>query len=249
MLKPAVDVDDPSTWPVAVAEWVDEWAERKRGTTEYTCDLRLIDQEAEFLKLFEGYLVRAYHCTRLLDHERAMILEHGLRPLSAELVTERIRRAHEAGAISDDERATFETGHQFVAKGWEERIPGTENQVCLLISREVLDNHAHGCEPLLSTWGGEALYFPIEANKKHSARLRLLGRASIVVADLDLSVSRYGKHRISAGLSAAFVGKKLGLLDQGVEIFYKAPVPAENIGAIWQPGDPGYDRHKKLPRR
>jgi hypothetical protein len=243
-----VDVDEPATWPAPIAEWVDEWAERRRGSTEYTCDLRLHDQEAEFLDLFDGYLVRTYHCTRLLNHERTMILEQGLRPLSAELVMERIHRAHEAGAISDAERATYESGHQFVAKGWEERVRCTEKQVCLLISREIFDHMAHGCEPLLSTWGGEAIYFPIEANKEHSERLRLIGRPSIVVSDLDLSVNVYGKHHISAGLSVAFVGKKLDLLAQGVEIFYKAPVPAENIAAIWHPGDPGYDRHKKLPR-
>jgi len=31
-------------------------------------------------------------------------------------------------------------------------------------------------------------------------------------------------------------------------VFMSGPVPAEDIVAIWRPGDPDYDRHPTLPR-
>lgn len=233
-------------------EWVAEWAEDRRGTTEYTSDLKIYDDET-LLGLLDGHVLRAYHCTRLLDHERAMIFDQGLRPLNAELVMERIRRAHEAGAITDSARQAFEYGHQFVLKGWEERVKCTEKQVCLLFSREIFEHDAHGVEPLLSTWGGEAIYFPIDAeygeHSEHGKRIRTMGRPSIVVADIDLSARPFGtKHYIAPSLGSCFVGMHLGLEDAGAEIMYKAPVPTANIVDIWHPGALDYDRHTRLPQ-
>ncbi len=249
----AVDVDDPSTWPAPVREWVTERADAHRGTTEYTSDLKIYEDQ-DLLGLLQGHLLRAYHCTRLLDHERTMILDQGLRPLNAELVTERIRRAHEADAITDRERQAFEAGHQFVIKGWEERVRITERQVCLVFSSKIFDEHVHGIEPFLSTWGGEAIYFGVDAEfgeaSEHGKRIRTIGRPSIVVADVDLSARPFGaEHYIAPSLGACFVGIHLGLKDAGAEIFYRAPVPAANIVDIWHPGAPGYDRHVRLPQR
>lgn len=80
---PPVDVDDPTTWPAEVYECVSAWAERCRGTTKYTTDLALpLELAGPFRNLLTGYLHRAYHYTRLLPHERAMVLNAGLRPLS-----------------------------------------------------------------------------------------------------------------------------------------------------------------------
>ena len=239
-----VDVDDESTWPEQLVKWVDEWAEIRRGTTNYTEDLKIFEDET-VLSLLAGHTIRAYHCTRLLDHERETVREQGLRRLDAALVMERIRRAHEVGAITDAERAAFETGHQFALTSprWKQRVEYTQNQVCLVLSRVILDD-AHGVDPLLSTWGGEAIYFPLD--KKHGERLRSMGRPSIVVANLDLSVP--GDHDIRPQLGSCLVGLRLTLNRGGSDVHYKAPVPPENIEAIWHPGDPDYDRHGELPR-
>jgi hypothetical protein len=32
-------------------------------------------------------------------------------------------------------------------------------------------------------------------------------------------------------------------------MFHRAPIPPEYIEAIWQPGDPKYDRYTKLPKK
>lgn len=237
---------------MSVREWVAERAEDRRDTTMYTSDLKIYEDET-LLGLLDGYVVRAYHCTRLLDHERTMIIEQGLRPLDAELVMERIRRAHEAGAISDTERQAFESGHQFVLKGWEERVKHTEKQVCLLFSRTIFEHDWHGVEPLLSTWGGEAIYFGVDAeygeHSEHGKRIRTMGKPSIVVTDIDLSARPFGtKHYILPSLGSCLVGIHLGLKDACAEILYKAPVPAANVVDIWHPGSADYDRHTRLPR-
>lgn len=88
-MKSPVDVDDRTTWPPQVSEIVDQWAKQYKGTTKYTSDLAL-PLEDEFRELLSGRLLRAYHCTRLLPHEVRMVRETGLRPLSADLLCERI---------------------------------------------------------------------------------------------------------------------------------------------------------------
>src|SRR3954470_17110557 len=98
VMKGVVDVDDAATWPAVLCERVDEWVERKRCKTKRTCDLHIHEDEA-LVGMLDGYLVRAFHCTRLLDHERVMIREQGLRALSPDLVLERIHRAHGVGAL------------------------------------------------------------------------------------------------------------------------------------------------------
>jgi hypothetical protein len=90
-LEKIIDVDDPTTWPSQIYRITSQWAERLSGTTIYTSDLQLsLDLVETFRELFIGYFVRAYHYTRLLDHEQTMVLSQGLRPLSAEFLFDRI---------------------------------------------------------------------------------------------------------------------------------------------------------------
>lgn len=242
------DLDDESTWPAELIEWADAWAGRKRGVTA-TRDLGIYEDE-RVIELLDGRLVRAYHCTRLLDHERDMFFEQGLRPLSRELVVERIRRAHEVGAITDAERELLDGGHQFASQEREASRPDTVDQVCVLPSQRVFQNEPYLVTSLLATWGGEAIYNFLEANhEEETAKIRAMGRPSIVVANLDLAQPAIrDDHFITTQLGCSIVGRRLGLASGGGEIFYRGPVPAANIAAIWHPGDREYDQHKKLPR-
>src|ERR1051325_3573481 len=100
-----VDVDDPASWPTRLRAFVENQAESLRGTTETTADLRPTDEAQRAVHgLLAGCLVRAYHATRLLEHEVASIRDNGLRLLSADLVAERIHRAHQVGAITESQR-------------------------------------------------------------------------------------------------------------------------------------------------
>lgn len=240
-----VEVDDVATWPPEVVKWIDDHAAELRGTAEYTCDLRIEDED-DLQQLVSAHFVRAYHCTRLLDHEREMIIEQGLRCLEPDLVAERIRRAYEVGVLTDAERAVFDAGHQFADPRWSSRVPHTEGQVCLIVPRQAFDNNASGCNPLLSIWGGEAISFPLE---QQVARLHSLSRPSIVVAILDFLVGPTRRHQCFPSLANCMVGVRLGFQDVSSDVFYRAPVPSANIERILHPGDAAYDRHRKLPRR
>lgn len=49
-------------------------------------------------------------------------------------------------------------------------------------------------------------------------------------------------------LHKAFVGRLLNLEDQGASVHYRSAVPSDQVVAIWQPGDPEYDRHVDLSK-
>jgi hypothetical protein len=214
-----VDVDDISTWPAHVSEYVDHWANRLRGTTEYTCSLEIpLEQESKFCRMLDGYLVRAYHCTRLLDHECESILKHGLRVLSVDLMVDRIRAACDVGAITDAEYERYLASHALAVSCDKHGVANRINRVCLIFSRTVLDHSATGVKDLLDTWGGEALYSYLPGGGRRSGdreRLQEIGHASIVVAHLDVA-ARIDLHRpkcdfITPGLDRCFVGAALGL--------------------------------------
>jgi len=157
-IRPIVDVDDRGSWPAHVNMYAEQWAERLRGTTKYTGSLDIpLEQEGKFCQMFEGYLVRAYHCTRLMDQERDGIYAHGLRIFTADLMTDRIKAAHAAGEITAAECERYLRSHAFASvdrdKHCDENRAG---QVCLIVSRTILDHLASGVTDLLDTWGGRA---------------------------------------------------------------------------------------------
>ncbi|MEQ1735324.1 MAG: hypothetical protein ABL886_02695 [Rhodoglobus sp.] len=247
--RAVVDVDDPSTWPPHVARWVEGWADELRGTTRCAYDLKIpFEEQDAFLALFDGLLVRAYHCTRLLDHERAMILTQGLRPLSSELVVERIRAAYAVGALSKRQRDELEQGHVLVnpAPHWRDQREHREGKVCLILGRECFDSAPSGVNPLLTLWGGEAVSFPMEATM--TRRRRSPGIPSIVVAHVDVAASPK-RDPFTPPLACSFVGAQLGLEDVSCELHHRGPVLPSCIERVLQPGHQDYDRHRQLPKR
>jgi len=224
---PIVDVDNPTTWPTPIYKTISEWAERCNGATNYTVDLPLsLDDEKPFRELFAGYLLRAYHYTRLLKHERAMVLSMGLCPLSAELLSDRIESACKVGAISGAEAAEFHQAHVF-ANGEQQ---GREGQVCLSLSRRVFERDMEACRPLLETWGGEGMYRSSGAASQRE-RLKTLGSPTIVVALIEFGDSA-SNHLVFPALHKVFVGAFLGLFDVGADVFYRAAVPPKHIESV-----------------
>ena len=246
-MSPDIDVDDAATWPTTIAAFVAAWASKLSGSTEYTGCLSIPSEaDAEFRTLLAGCRVRAYHCTRLLDHERDAIIQHGMRPLTAELVNDRIRGAHAVGAITEPERDRYYNNHVFAIDPRYGAARGRDNRVCLFVSHTVLKTATtHGLGGMLDTWGGEALVSGLGWNSDDRERLKKIGRASIVVANLDLASTGF----VHPALSRTFVGAALKLDDVGSELQHMAPIPADDIEAIWHPGDPEYDRYGNLPRQ
>jgi hypothetical protein len=213
-----------------------------RGITPYVSDLPLpFELEDEFQHGLAGHLLRAYHATRLLPHEVEMIREQGLRLLTEELVLDRVDAAWRHSFVSDEEAEVLRSSHVFAHRG---QAWNRANQICLLLSTNSMENRGKGIQWLLRTWGGEAVQ--MSSGHEHlSERVNQLGNPAIVVADLDLNDGE--KHALFPGLHKAFVGRMIGLEGIDADIFYRSPIPPDRIAAIWQPGDPEYDRYAGLP--
>ncbi len=236
MAKP-IDVDDSTTWPNEVSTLVNQWADHCCGTTEYTGDLPLDDDaEGQLLNAFGGRPLRARHCTRLLQHEVQMIRVRGLRPLSLELIRDRIDNAHRASCISADDAENLHAAHVFATGEQRHR----EGQICLVVSRRIFQHDLHGCLPLLVTWGGEAIYRSSGEMPEH---LKEIGVPTVVVSLLDID----GPHSFYSSLPKVFVGAALGLDDAYADVFYRSPIPPSRIEDILQPGNLEYDQLGSMP--
>lgn len=118
-----VDVDNPETWPPQIHYMASTWAKQCAGRTRYTNDLPLaLELEAPFRQELAGHLVRAYHYTRLLPHEKRMIEAQGLRMLTASLLEERIEAAAATGAMTSVEARRFHAAHVFAAGEEQHRV-------------------------------------------------------------------------------------------------------------------------------
>jgi len=103
---PVVDVDDPTTWPQPLAAFVQQRVEESElEELDLYVDLPLHELEAEARRMLAGCLVRARHCTRLLDHEAEAIRSQGLRPLDLALVRERLDQVFERGLLTEEQHA------------------------------------------------------------------------------------------------------------------------------------------------
>lgn len=238
-----IDLDDKGTWPSSVVAVVEEYAERLRGSTKYTPDLDIdSDDERRMDAVLRGHRLLVYHCTRLLPHENGMIRTAGLRLLTHELVRDRIDQAHAHAHITDDEREAFHDSHVFAAGGHRNR----ENGASVIVGTWPFHGRPHACNPLLSIWGGEAMY--MSGERINEQRLRQLGRPSIVVAQLLFDPpERIASY--SRTLLRAFVGTRLGLEEPSTQLHLREPLLPEEIADVWHPGDPNYDRFPGLPQR
>lgn len=238
-----VEVDDPGTWPTAVAEFVTgcEVELRGLGLTPAELVVRADVYDERLAHLLAGHRLRAYHCARLLEHEVAGIRSQGLRPLSAELVADKLEGAVRCGAITADERASLHEHRRLDGPGLV-----VEGRVCLALSTVDFGLAAHFFNPLLSCWGGEAIYAAHESGATGLAgKLRRLGRPSIVVAQLKASAIA-----ATPCLAGPFVAVVAGwpAEEHGADIAYTGPVPPEFVEDVWHPGDAEYDRFPDLTR-
>ncbi len=238
-----VDLDDPTTWPSPAYVAANRWAKRLRGTTEYVTDLNLAtEDEDSFRALLRGHPLRAFHATRLLDHEVEGIRDQGLLVASQDLVRARLSAAYEAGALDDELRRLLLTSNVFHEGDARYR----SGQVCLILGRRTFDHSPHGVGPLMSEWGGELITMS-RGGAVLRPRLRRLGTPAIVVVRVELSES-WRIHSCFPSLHKLFVGRLLELQELGADVFLRRPVPSKDVLDIWQPGHPDFDLHPHIPR-
>ena len=218
-----IDVDNPETWPPQIHYMTSAWAKQCAGRTRYTNDLPLaLELEVPFRKELAGHLVRAYHYTKLLPHEKQMIQRQGLRMLTASLLDERIEAGVVAGTISPEEASGLRASHVFAAGEEQHR----EGQICLVLSHRLFKRDPGACLPLLESWGGEGLYMS-SLSMPFRSRLEEIGTPTRVTALVALEDSN--KHQIYPSLHKLFVGSLLRLDYLGADVFYRSPIPPEHI--------------------
>jgi hypothetical protein len=239
---PVVDVGDRTTWPADVIEWVAEMAEPLRDTTEYISDLQIYgDEQDQLLALLGGTQLRAYHCTRLLQHEVDRIRTEGLRALDNELVTTRIDDALASGHLSVEQAKMLHANTVFARREHRYR----QGAICAVLCRADLDHGAWGLWRLLGTWGGEGIYAELGEGEARES-LTTIGTPMIVVFRFTPRTRAQARDLYAPDLAKLFVGVHLELPEPGGEVHFRSSVPAGDIEALWQPGDADYDRHRDL---
>ncbi len=230
-----LDLDDQSSWGPAIREIIGEHQsrlERRAGTARERAAEDLMDEAAR------GRRLRAYHCTRLLPHERIRIREHGLQLLTKDLMTERIESAVDHGHIDHDERLAFHRSHAFATGDHQHR----EGCTYLILGTAAFAETPWRVNQLLSRWGGEAMYQSGSAVRRD--RLEQLGQPTIVVVEVVYRPEQYERH--SRDLLEPFLRADLGQEEAFTELRSLEPIPAEAIIETWTPGDSSYDQFAGL---
>jgi hypothetical protein len=233
-----VDIDDVGTWPPHIRVFSEKWASALQGTTRFAADLKLpAAEQALFEAMISSLPLRAFHCTRLLDEEAAAIRRQGLVPLSEAFVASRIRNACAAGHLTAAEHDTLMSASVFAAGN----LTGRPGQVCAVVGRTIFDEDPGAVGTLLGLWGGEAIYWAHEGTAL-AARLRAMGKPSVVVVNLRPAVSSRAPF-FAPPPAKLFVGHLLRLTGTYGDVHCYGPVMPEDIIDIWQPGHRDYDRH------
>jgi hypothetical protein len=175
-----VDYDHPESWPPTVITLLDEhldllddWATTRRFATGFQYD-RVVERLGELLRPHD---VLAWHCSRLMVHERVSILAEGMDLPSADSLMRRIDAAVSSGAFTSEIAAQFRLRHQA-------HSPTRAGRIWFLFTRPCNDD---GVEDFLRFWGGEALYAAIDRDPDLGPVLRSVGVSSVVEAAIPFT--------------------------------------------------------------
>ncbi|OIQ94658.1 hypothetical protein GALL_233160 [mine drainage metagenome] len=241
-MSTVIELDDPTTWPTGLRSAVARTVTDARRAEPFPSDLHLTDTELWNIRdALDGHRVLLFHAARLLPGEIEDILAGGLQMLDERLIERKITEAASRDYITDSQ------ARMLIA----ERAPldGSAGrraaQVCAIPSLRALDYGVHGVLPLMTQWGGEAIYRAHERDAL-GPLLRSLGQPAIVAFSApalratDLWFPR---------LEAVVVSISLGLVDANADVFLRSAVPASDIRGVWLLGMPEYDAHPILPRQ
>lgn len=236
-----IDIDAPATWPSRLRSIATRTATAMREQAgRHTSDLALPATFASDINAeLHGATIRAFHCTRLLDPESAALRQEGLRASSDSLMRSKLHAAVAAGAIT-----RWQADQLHADSPLHRQRRNREHLLCAVTTRRTLDEEADGLDLLLTHWGGEIIYF-WQRNEALIARLRSIGKPSIVVVDL-----KPGRPQDlwSPDPAALIVGRVLGSVNACGDVHYRlTPGTSVPVVDIWQPGNNDYDRHKQLP--
>jgi len=202
---PAVDVESRRTWPKSL-----------RAALEAN-DCRRADE------ILAGEKILGFHCTKLLSHERAEILDGGLQPLSPELAEKRVQSARRLNHLSQtvaDRLLRVNAAGDAYRRG-----------MIWFVFRRSLLRRKSGVWSLLCCWGGEAIYGLHTGDPDVGPVLKTIGEPSLVVAAVP-------GDRIETGRLSRFFLKADGAASGD---YVKGPISAAWIIDIVDRSDPRFE--------
>lgn len=201
--------DDEDTWPPSI---VDLLRSRLPMLSAYESERKRIDRLAErdpSMRCFpppnprkherdsvlssigqaiaEGQAL-GYHCTRLCEDEIEEVLTGGLRPLTPELVADRIRRRKACGDLSPEDAQLLLSNNLADDRQRQEKRTG---RLWLVLTWNSLRGESDVWR-LFGLWGGEALYSCHEGDPRMRKILQNLGvpcliEVAVPLKDIDVT--------------------------------------------------------------
>lgn len=196
----AIELNDPASWPAPMARALESAFPM---LSSYEQERAVIDQEmrlnvlarinppanphaaardaliAAFDETVQQLSIRAWHCTRLLSHERTWIEEGGLARHGRALFVRRLEAAVESGALAEADADRRLRRSQVGERG-------RDGLLHLILNRGVLRDESDVGD-LLRNWGGEAIYNNVgRGSDREDSPFARLSVASIIEADVPI---------------------------------------------------------------
>ncbi|HEV7239452.1 MAG TPA: hypothetical protein VGQ36_09445 [Thermoanaerobaculia bacterium] len=249
-----VALDDRDTWPRDVCELLEREFELlrsyeierlidNRGKTDIVARVRpptnphRAEQQRvlrDLNRLAGNVRLIGYHCTRLADDEIENIWNVGLRPLSLDLIHERVERRLAAACFS-------EAVAQRLLRTNEADEEGRRHRIAFIFTRNPLRDE-DGVGRLLAYWGGEALYRCHEDDDEIAPILQAIGTPCIV--EVALPVRSVHLAPIGELIMRLYLHHRGVPIDHDpdVEGSVTTPVGAGAIRRLLQRSDPDFGR-------
>jgi len=197
---------------------------------------RVIQRSYSILK---GQHLACWHCTRLLDHELHEVRKNGLLPLTPKLVETRLERAVRYGHLTQEIADRLRC--QEVSADTSRR-----DRVCFVNERSIL-TYEGDVICLLSYWGGEAVYGPIQLDPLLQ-EVSSIGKATILHCSVpldDLSLFNEQEDGLDIAerlINRYFVSKGYPVHDiASLETSKRSAMPASMIVEVCQSGDAKFE--------
>lgn len=189
----------------------------------------------ETAKLMTDRTIRAWHFTRLADHEVAAVRERGLQPMTLALIAERLAAARLAGLLDGELAAQL-----YAASPYHHQIEGSrENRIWLTAQPYPLDDSS--VEELLDRWGGESLSF-VHREGETLERLKQIGTPCVIEVALPMRVTTRVEEAATNVLDAFARSIRVdGGWGGGADMVAVEPIAPEWILAIHRAGEPGFE--------
>jgi hypothetical protein len=236
---PLIDPDDRQSWPAWLCEVIAD-VDARTDDADATSDLPVTtEDDAAVREALNGCRLVAYHATRLLPHEPDGIREQGLRVFGRALFDDRINAAFGAGELDAHQRDELLLAHMFAVGEVTKR--GKRSGVATTLGVASFDN---GGWRLLSTWGGEGIYFSGGALHLQPL-LGSLGVPAIIQVRVPIE-ARAQDQQCWPCLARLMLAEWRGM-HAGADLVHPNPIPGRDVLQIWQPGHARYDAIPGLP--